>query len=71
MQLDCLFYNIASLWMLVLILDLFAEKMLDGFDLFCSYCKRFDGLLTGFNNGAYSGFLRLPKYMHWMEWITV
>ena len=27
-------------------------------------------IVTGSNNGAYSGFLRLPKYMHWMEWIT-
>ena len=41
------------------------EKMLvlDGFDLSCSYCKRFDGLLTESNRyGTYSGFLCFPKY---------
>ena len=35
--------TILLLQILVLILVLLAEKMLDGFDLFYSYCKRFDG----------------------------
>ena len=60
---------ILPLRMLVWIFDLLGENMRAGYDLSYSNCKRFVGLLNGYNN-AHFRFLRFPKMPCWMGLIT-